>query len=359
MERSAHPRCGMDRRRSLAGMLWAGATGWLALHPGRAEAAPASLPTDWPSLLRRIRDASLRRSYSGTYVVNAGGAISSSRIVHSADGRHVVERIESLDGQMRHIYRQDDAVHVFLPRTREVTVEQHDAFGGFPSLPGGPVAAPAQLGELYELQAAGEDRVAGHDAQVWTLRPRDSYRYAQRLWLERSSGLLLRTDTLGPRGETLESAAFSELTLDNAPSAAGLLQEMRRLEGYRVRKASHQRTDLEQEGWWLRSLPPGFVMLRCVRRPLRSAAPEDSVTTALGPATESSGVVQAVFGDGLTSVSLFMEPDAGTPRRETPLSWGATQALSRRIGNAWVTVVGDVPLVTLQFFSNQLERRQP
>ena len=54
-----------------------------------------------------------------------------------------------------------------------------------------------------------------------------------------------------------------------------------------------------------------------------------------------------------------MEPDAGTPRRETPLSWGATQALSRRIGNAWVTVVGDVPLVTLQFFSNQLERRQP
>jgi hypothetical protein len=46
MERSAHPRCGMDRRRSLAGMLWAGATGWLPLHPGWAEAAPAPLPTD-------------------------------------------------------------------------------------------------------------------------------------------------------------------------------------------------------------------------------------------------------------------------------------------------------------------------
>ena len=73
----------------------------------------------------------------------------------------------------------------------------------------------------------------------------------------------------------------------------------------------------------------------------------------------ADGLGQAVFGDGLTSVSLFMEPDAGTPRRETPLSWGVTQALSRRIGNAWVTVVGDVPLVTLQFFSNQLERRQP
>jgi sigma-E factor negative regulatory protein RseB len=275
----------------------------------------------------------------------------------------VVERIESLDGQMRRVYRLDEAVHVFLPRTREVSVEQQDGLAGFPSLPaspGGAANAAASVGaDLYELSASGDDRVAGHDAHVWTLRPRDGYRYAQRVWLERSSGLLLRSDTLGPRGEIIESAAFSELALDTAPAASVLLQEMRRTDGYRIRKSAHQRTDLEQEGWLLRSLPPGFALLRCVRRPVRPAVTDEAAGAALAPAAESPAVIQAVFGDGLTTVSLFFEPAGNAARREAPLSWGATQALNRRIGPAWVTVVGDVPLATLQFFSNQLERRQP
>lgn len=364
----------MNRRRPLGWMLLAGTGAWAAPFLLWAGPTAPSVPADSSALLRRIREAALRRSYSGTYVISAGGVISSSRVVHSTDGRHVVERIESLDGQMRRIYRQDDSVHVFLPRQREVSVEQSDTLAGFPALAAvstgssGPSlsaigATPGSVGgglaEWYELLASGDDRVAGHEAQVWTLRPRDAYRYAQRLWLERSSGLLLRTDTLGARGDVIESSAFSELTFDQAPPATVLLQEMRRMDGYRVRKTSHQRTDLEQEGWWLRGVPPGFVMLRCVRRPLRTASPMDAASHAPGPATELPAVVQAVFGDGLTSVSLFMEPTAGAPRRETPMSLGATQALSRRIGSSWVTVVGDVPLATLQFFSNQLERRRP
>jgi sigma-E factor negative regulatory protein RseB len=337
--------------------------------PAPAPAASAPL-ADAPAVVRRIREAAQRRSYTGTFVVNSAGMMSSSRITHFADGRNQVERIEALDGQMRRIYRHNDAVHVLWPKTREASIEPRDLLAGFPapSLTDGPLAP-----ELYDLQANAADRVAGLDALVVTLKPRDQLRYPQRLWLERQSGLLLRADTLGARGEVLESAAFSELQLDPPIQAQALLQEMRRLDGYRIQKPLLQRSDLEREGWQLRNAPAGFVLVRCVRRPLhlperaspRSAPPPSGIAALTAPAAppppaDGGGLLQATYSDGLVLVSVFIEPfDGAVHQREGSASWGATQAWTRRLADWWVTVVGDVPLAALQQFSSGLEHRKP
>lgn len=360
--------------------VWAGAAA--VAPPGKAASAPA-LPADARGLIRLIQDAAQRRSYTGIFVVNSGGSISSSRITHVADGRQQVERIEALDGQMRRVYRHNDVVHVLWPRSRDATIEQREVLPSFPAsgLPDGQGAL-----DVYELQLIGPDRVAGFDAEAVTLRPRDALRYAQRLWLERQSGLLLRTDTLGLRGEVIESAAFSELQFEGVPPAQVLLQEMRRLEGYRVQRPAVQRCDLEREGWLLRNLPAGFVQARCVRRPpppnASARAPSGSTaghatgtglafsgtTNVNGPAVSAevnhangpSGMLQATFSDGLTLVSVFAEPfDAAVHQRDSTGTWGATQAVSRRAGDWWITLVGDVPLATLQQFSAAMERRKP
>lgn len=338
-----------------------------------SPAGPAALPplADAPAVVRRIREAAQRRSYTGTFVVNSAGMMSSSRITHFADGRNQVERIEALDGQMRRIYRHNDAVHVLWPKTREASIEPRDLLAGFPapSLTEGPLAP-----DLYELQTNAPDRVAGLDAQVVTLKPRDLLRYPQRLWLEPQSGLLLRADTLGLRGEVLESAAFSELQLDAPLQPQPLLQEMRRLDGYRIQKSLLQRSDLDREGWQLRNAPAGFQLVRCVRRPLhlpergtgRSSTPASNpaATASAAPPPsgpgDAGGLLQATYSDGLALVSVFIEPfDAAVHQREGSASWGATQAWARRLTDWWVTVVGDVPLVALQQFSSGLEHRKP
>jgi sigma-E factor negative regulatory protein RseB len=70
-------------------------------------------------------------------------------------------------------------------------------------------------------------------------------------------------------------------------------------------------------------------------------------------------VLQAVYSDGLANVSLFIEPHvAGVSRRETPATVGSTSALSRRLGDWWVTAVGAVPPATLQQFTGSLERKR-
>lgn len=70
-------------------------------------------------------------------------------------------------------------------------------------------------------------------------------------------------------------------------------------------------------------------------------------------------VLQTIFSDGLTYVSVFIEPfDPQRHQRAMRTAVGATQTLMRRQGDWWITVVGDVPPATLLAFANALERRK-
>ena len=90
----------------------------------------------------------------------------------------------------------------------------------------------------------------------------------------------------------------------------------------------------------------------CVKRPLRPSAGDSGADPA--------DVLHAVFSDGLTHVSLFVEPfDAERHTRAMQMMTGATHTLMARRGDWWVTAVGDVPMETLKRFVGALERRKP
>jgi sigma-E factor negative regulatory protein RseB len=69
--------------------------------------------------------------------------------------------------------------------------------------------------------------------------------------------------------------------------------------------------------------------------------------------------VQTIFSDGLTYVSVFIEPfNAERHTKSMLTSMGATQTLMRRQGDWWITVVGDVPTATLKAFASGLEHKK-
>jgi sigma-E factor negative regulatory protein RseB len=73
----------------------------------------------------------------------------------------------------------------------------------------------------------------------------------------------------------------------------------------------------------------------------------------------AEGVLQWIFSDGLASVSLFVESyDARRHQQEGVFSSGATNTLTRRVQDWWVTAVGEVPAQTLKAFALSLERRR-
>jgi sigma-E factor negative regulatory protein RseB len=110
-------------------------------------------------------------------------------------------------------------------------------------------------------------------------------------------------------------------------------------------------TKLEAEGWVLRQSVPGFRQVSSIKRPLEGVAGAEQ-----GPALQ---VLQTIFSDGLTYVSVFIEPfNPDRHAQESQSIIGATQTLMRRQSEWWITVVGDVPTPTLRAFAAGLERKK-
>jgi sigma-E factor negative regulatory protein RseB len=331
-------------RSRLHGLLafWAVAVFGLA-----AEAGPRSLPDPRPEgrgdrtvseWLTRMHDASRQRNYIGTFVVTSNsGQMSSSRIWHACDGQRQVERIESLSGARRSTFRRDDEVLTFLPESKTVRSERRDALGLFPEL-----LKPNEsvIPEFYSAHRVGSDRVAGFDADIVQVLPKDGLRFGYRIWSEKKSGLVVKLQTLDDAGRVLEQAAFSELQLDAPVRMDRLSQMMAVPEGWRVEKAEALRTTPAAEGWALKAPVAGFKPMNFYKRP-------------------AEGVVQWIFSDGLASVSLFVEQyDPKHHQQEGVFASGATHTSTRRVQDWWVTAVGEVPPQTLKAFAQNLERRR-
>lgn len=300
-------------------------------------ALPASQAQAW---LARIGSAANEGSYRGTMVFSADGVVSSSRVAHFCDGEQFIERVEALDGRQQRVYRLNQTVHTVWPQERVVVIEQRDAPAGLVSIRRA-VEPRALLS--YSVHPQGRQRIAGRSADLLLLKPNDSLRFAQRLWADVETGLLLRSDVLDPHDRVLESSAFSEIEIGSGIPAKTLLEGMRP-GGYRELPSPNRVVELSAEGWRLRESVPGFELMGCLKRPLHDG--------------DRGHRLQAVFSDGLSFVSVFVEPfDPQRHKQALSAELGATATLMRREGEHWMTAMGDVPRSTLERFLRLLERQ--
>lgn len=325
-------------------------TGWAVAQA--ADPAPAGTPAlttaDARAWLTRIHAAARSANYQGTLVYSAGGTLSSSRVWHFTSAEQTYERLDALDGRQQRIARHNDTVHTQWPQARTAVVEKRETLAAWSTTP---QAVDPQALDQYELRREGSARVAGREAAVLMLEPRDGLRFAQRLWADQATGLMLRADVLGDAVSgvrpVLESTAFSEVEVGVKPQPDLVLQVMRGTEALQVMRPQQKRTSLEAEGWVVARPLMGFRLAGCVRRGMETAGDDEPV-------------LQAVFTDGLTHVSVFLEPfRAPRHRAEVQAQQGATTTLMMRRGEHWITAVGDVPAATLRQFATAFERRRP
>ena len=305
-------------------------------------ASEARTINDW---LIRTHEASRRLAYSGTFVVSSGGAMSSAKIWHVGEGNQQMERVETLSGAPRSTFRHNDQVVTFMPEQKLVRSETRESLGMFPELL---QSADSRVADFYKVRQDGAERVAGLEADVVVLVPKDSMRFGYRVWVEQKRGLVVKLQTLDISGKVLEQAAFTELQLDAPVKMDKLVQMMGKIDGYRVEKPALIKTTASAEGWSMKASVAGFKSMNCYKRPASVA----------GGATRGEAL-QWIFSDGLASVSVFLEPfDRQRHDKESSLSMGATQTLSRPMGEFWLTVMGEVPMATLRMFASNLERKK-
>ncbi len=308
---------------------------WLAaLLAVTAPAGAGERAADW---LMRINDAARHQDYDGVFVYLRGRQLETLRIVHKVDGRHRRERLISLTGTPREIIRTDEMVICYLPDESSVVTEHRKTSrAGFPAI------LPERLAIMeryYRLRLGDRGRVAGREAQVVLIEPRDALRFGYRLWADRQSGLLLRSDLLDSQGQMLEQFMFTHLVTGREVSAEALKPQTQ-AQGYRWHRESlDPPAAATAPRWDVRPLPPGFRLASYVHRrsPVRQVAVE-----------------HLVYSDGLATVSVFVErlPERGAI--QGPSRLGAVHAYGRQVNGHQVTVVGEVPAETVRRFAGAL-----
>jgi sigma-E factor negative regulatory protein RseB len=89
----------------------------------------------------------------------------------------------------------------------------------------------------------------------------------------------------------------------------------------------------EATGWQVDALPSGFKKILEMRRPIRE---------------NKDPVIHMVFSDGLAGISVFIEKVNGLALPQSGLSGqGAVHVYNRIVGEHLVTVVGEVPPLTV------------
>lgn len=320
---------------------------WAAAHAAAPEAPipTASAPSSVQGWLRLIGQGASSASYDGVVMTASAGRSSTVLVNRRHFAGEVQESMESLDGPERQVFRHGNQVRVLWPERRVGLMRQwHE--GALSSGPKTWAHLDERVLDFYEVAVIGRQRWAGQQAAVLQFQPRDEFRYGQRLWVHERQGLVLRSETLARQGgQVLEWVAFTQVTLK--PQAAQVkLPEPTDMADWRWIRDQVKATSLQEEGWQVNNLPPGFQLMGCVRR-------SGQLTGRVGADT-----VQALFSDGVGHVSVFIERfDPRSHARELLLLQGATQVLQRRLGNWWLTVVGDVPAPAVQRFGAAFSRQ--
>lgn len=290
-------------------------------------------PIEW---LGRIATAGQGLNYVGTFTYQSGREFETSRIVHRVDQHGAHERLEVLEGSPREVIRSNGEVRCVLPDQKMVIVDEAGGRRAFPArLP----SAYATVVENYQVSMGEVARVAGKDAQVINLVPRDGLRYGHTLWADLESGLLLKARMVDERGEVIEQFTFGDVRIGGDIAMEALKPRYAMSESWREVNARGTPVAEGQGGWALVSPVPGYVLKSMVVRQL---------------GREHGEVLHMVFTDGLSAVSVFVEPvdPAGEREGVGALVSGPINIYKRKLGDHLVTALGEVPQKAVQMIGD-------
>ncbi|TCK17574.1 MucB/RseB-like sigma(E) regulatory protein [Thiogranum longum] len=305
---------------------------------------PARADSDARDLLERMSMAARTLNYSGTFVYQHQGQLDAMRIIHSGESGGERERLMSLTGPKREILRDNQVVTCILGDSESVYVNRSRPRSPFPaSFP----KSLAGLEQLYSFRLGSEDRVAGLMCRMIEIRPRDTYRYGRRLCVHGDSYMMLRSELTDFQSDTIEQMMFTSVNFPEHISEKELLPDLSGADyTWKLEPEVAQAepgSDENDTRWEVIQVPEGFVLTDHNWHQLSAHDP---------------GVEHWVYSDGLASVSVYIEK---APREHGSYQGvthrGALNAYGTMIEGHYVTVVGEVPMKTVELIGNSVQIR--
>ncbi|MCK5001386.1 MAG: MucB/RseB C-terminal domain-containing protein [Gammaproteobacteria bacterium] len=287
--------------------------------------APA-IASEVSDLLKKMTDADRQLNYQGVLVLRKSNDLVAMRIEHASDDRGIWESMVSLNGEARRVVRVNDEVTSVYPERQLLTVtHSKNKHTLHPALP----ANLQKLESYYTINRLKDDRIADREAVVLDVVPNDAFRYGYRYWLDEKTGILLRCDLLSEKRHVLEQMMFTLLEyLPAAPVSAFSVIDRK---GFKEKRLDPIQPVQKDPVWQVSDLPTGFMLTQSRVRQTRKGE-----------------ILHLAYSDGLASVSVFVEPTGAVhQKREGASMMGALNAYRTNVNQHFVTVVGEVPAMTV------------
>lgn len=328
-------------------------------------------------ILNLLGSSTKTQSYRGDFTYEHDGTIDMMSVVHAVIDGVEYERIYHLNGPEKAFLREGQGVSC-------VTAGNHLLRGGRLTLSNGNMVS---IDQNYQFLLRGEERIAGRDALVLQLLPRDPYRYGLVLGIDKQTALLTKAVITEGQKKVWERIQFVSLEVDedmgieaiypslrpDNPLAPLIESSMSNIEPLALASESAEPTGNSDTG---SSDTPSSIASR-----VEGAAGEPSVADVaseevkslggcrppaaseapLQPSWVPSGFVLSdysyseedghmeTYTDGLSVFSVFIGRVSNEPAQAVVRN-GATVSLLTSIPSqnkfVTVTVVGEVPAVT-------------
>ena len=302
---------------------------------GLAGAGDSGQAREW---LQRMTTAMNQLSYQGTFVYVHDGIVETMRITHLTDETGVRERIYSVSGPRREVIRDRKGVRCVLEDSASVVEDQVVASSYFPELP---LSIIDKEVSGYRLEMGGEARIAGQLARRVSISPEDHYRYGYDFWLEEKTGLLLKWVLHDARNKPLAKLMFTDFAMGSAINLEEVESDADATDFVQMKSLGQEKTVVTQSNprWQPAKLPPGFQLASHSHN------------------ADAEGVYEhMVYSDGLAAVSVYVEKHGvNAPSVTQGISrLGTNNAYTRKQGSLQITVIGEVPAVTVKSIANEM-----
>lgn len=278
-------------------------------------------------ILAMSYEASRELSYTGVASWSNGLTSENIRIFHRVSEGYESERLVHLDGDLREVIRAPVSVDCIQPGQALRRARFSRSLNADRS--------------QYNAQIIGEDRVAGRS--VWQIRlsPSDEYRYGQLISVDKASGLVLRALVVNNAGEVLENFQFLDIELrevlesEVSPSSDRPFQFDESVSVC----VEGRLADYSDVNWAVTDLPEGYELL----------------SATFDPTSQRTWLM---YGDGFNTFSVFVEQGMNGRGLQTVGSMSILmQPIIVENEPYTVTVMGDIPLETIERSVSALRRR--
>jgi len=287
--------------------------------------------------LERMTTAMSQMSYQGTFVYVRDDVVETMRITHVTDETGVRERLYSVSGPHREVIRDRKGVRCVLEDSAAVVEDKVVASSYFPELPLSIIDGDSSG---YRLETVGEARIAGHTARRVSISPEDRFRYGYDFWLEEQTGLLLKWVLFDDRHRPLAKLVFTDFAIGSAINLSELESDARAEDFVEMKTFSPEETVVTQSSprWQPTKLPPGFNLASYSHK------------------SGAEGVYEhMVYSDGLAAVSVYVEQNGiGAAVKPGISQLGTNNAFTRTEGDLQITVIGEVPAITVKSIANEI-----